>query len=78
MKILTAETQDSVHPGSETNTSSRIARTFYSDLPTSSVNQEIAKLAYSLWQQRDCPCGSPEFDWLEAERRVRQSFEILR
>jgi hypothetical protein len=78
MKILKAETQDSFHPGSEANTSSRIARTFYSEVPTSSVNQEIAKLAYSLWEQRGSPYGSPEFDWLEAERRIRQSLETLR
>ena len=33
--------------------------------------QDIATLAYALWQQRGAPDGSPEQDWLEAERRVR-------
>ena len=33
--------------------------------------QDIANLAYALWQQRGCPEGSPEQDWSEAESRVR-------
>lgn len=33
--------------------------------------QDIVNLAYALWQQRGCPEGSPEQDWIEAERRVR-------
>ncbi len=34
-------------------------------------NEKVAKLAYTLWQQRGCPKGSAEFDWLEAERKLR-------
>ena len=30
--------------------------------------QEIAALAYELWQERGCPEGSPEVDWFEAKR----------
>lgn len=33
--------------------------------------QEIANLAYVLWQQRGGIDGSAEQDWLEAERRVQ-------
>ncbi len=33
--------------------------------------QDIANLAYTLWQQRGCPEGSPEQDWSEAERIMR-------
>src|SRR6185369_15339137 len=29
--------------------------------------EQIASLAYVLWQQRGCPEGSPEADWLRAE-----------
>jgi Protein of unknown function (DUF2934) len=29
---------------------------------------DIAQLAYALWQQRGCPEGSAESDWLEAEQ----------
>ena len=35
---------------------------------TVTVN-EIALRAYQLWQERGCPIGSPEQDWLEAERQ---------
>ena len=29
---------------------------------------EIAKLAYDLWERRGQPLGSPEVDWYAAER----------
>jgi hypothetical protein len=38
---------------------------------TQSKHQDIANLAYALWQRRGCCEGSPEQDWLEAEQRVR-------
>jgi hypothetical protein len=28
---------------------------------------DIAALAYHLWQDRGCPMGSPEEDWYKAE-----------
>ena len=28
---------------------------------------DIATLAYRLWQERGCPIGSPEEDWFRAE-----------
>jgi hypothetical protein len=31
---------------------------------------DIATLAYALWQQRGCPEGSPEEDWVQAERQL--------
>src|SRR5207237_6396539 len=30
--------------------------------------ERIARLAYSYWQERGCPEGSPEEDWLRAEQ----------
>ena len=33
--------------------------------------QEISKLAYQFWQARGCPEGSPDDDWLEAERQLQ-------
>ena len=36
---------------------------------------EIAALAYQLWQARGCPEGSPEVDWLEAEKQIRARYE---
>jgi hypothetical protein len=36
--------------------------------PDSPPKQEqIARLAYSYWQARGCPEGSPDEDWLRAE-----------
>ena len=31
----------------------------------------IAQLAYHYWEQRGRPFGSPEVDWLPAEREIR-------
>ncbi len=32
---------------------------------------EIARLAYSYWLERGCQGGSPEDDWLRAERELK-------
>jgi hypothetical protein len=34
-------------------------------------HQEIAALAYQLWEARGCPSGSPELDWFEAVKELR-------
>jgi hypothetical protein len=34
-------------------------------------HQEIANLAYELWQARGCPDGSPETDWFQAVHTLR-------
>lgn len=34
--------------------------------------EEIARLAYQLWEERGCPVGSPELDWERAEKALRQ------
>ena len=34
-------------------------------------HEAIAALAYALWEQRGCPVGSPEEDWLRAERQLQ-------
>ena len=31
---------------------------------------EVARLAYLLWQRRGCPFGSPEVDWRKAEEQL--------
>jgi hypothetical protein len=38
--------------------------------PHNSSNEEIERLAFYLWQKRGKPVGSPDVDWLEAERRL--------
>jgi len=37
------------------------------------THEEIARLAYSYWEARGCQGGSPEEDWLRAERAVRNA-----
>jgi hypothetical protein len=34
------------------------------------MKERIALLAYSYWEERGCHGGSPEEDWLRAEREV--------
>ena len=33
--------------------------------------QDIAALAYGLWEARGCPEGSPEIDWFAALEQLR-------
>jgi hypothetical protein len=37
------------------------------------TTEDIANLAYALWQERGCPDGSPEEDWYDAEYRLSSS-----
>ena len=45
-------------------------------------HDEIAKLAYELWERRGHPLGSPEIDWHAAEsalgvRHSQEQFSLL-
>ena len=40
-------------------------------------HQDIAALAYALWQARGCPEGSPEEDWFHAAHELRARGEGL-
>lgn len=40
---------------------------------TGPTHDEIAALAYALWEHRGRPDGSPEVDWLKAERSLLRS-----
>ena len=46
----------------------RAAPIFYA---SPAVREEIATLAYKYWQERKGVGGSPEEDWLQAEKTVR-------
>ena len=35
------------------------------------LHDQISLRAYQLWQERGCPIGSPEEDWLRAEEEIR-------
>jgi hypothetical protein len=44
-------------------------------------HKRIARLAYSYWEARGRPCGSPEEDWSRAEeelRRRKSAFEVVK
>jgi hypothetical protein len=45
------------------------------DSSESPVHQEIAALAYSLWQARGCPEGTPDEDWFNAEEALKAKAE---
>ncbi|PWU10082.1 MAG: hypothetical protein C5B51_04985 [Terriglobia bacterium] len=38
--------------------------------------EQVASLAYHLWQARGCPVGSPDIDWFEAEQQLRSPAEV--
>lgn len=40
------------------------------DLTAVSVHEKVALLAYSYWEERGRPAGSPEEDWYRAEKEV--------
>jgi len=48
-----------------------ISRTPDETVERKSVHDQIAALAYALWQQRGCPNGTPEQDWYDAEQKLR-------
>jgi len=41
--------------------------------PELPVHEQIASLAYALWQARGCPEGSSDVDWLQAEEGLTSS-----
>lgn len=45
------------------------------DSSESLVHEEIAALAYSLWQGRGCPGGTPDEDWFKAEEALKANAE---
>jgi hypothetical protein len=41
--------------------------------PAASLHDQIALLAYAYWEERGCPSGSAEEDWLRAEQEISGS-----
>jgi hypothetical protein len=70
-----AATSPSVHRESEMRKPPGTASASHSQVPETSMQENLEKLAYGLWQERGCPNGSPEIDWVEAERKLRESSE---
>ena len=63
-----------VTPGSilrdATETPIRAANPSQTEIPETSMQESIAKLAHALWEHRGSPYGSPEADWFEAEQQL--------
>jgi hypothetical protein len=38
----------------------------------------IREIAYALWERRGAPIGSPDVDWIEAERQLSEARLDLR
>jgi hypothetical protein len=75
MKTPTTETQALVRQDSEPNRPTQTAGASHSHVPETSMQGDVAKLAYALWEQRGCSPGSADEDWLQAERNFRESAE---
>lgn len=45
------------------------------DTESQAYREQVALLAYQLWQQRGSPVGSPEVDWLEAEQQLEHTLK---
>jgi hypothetical protein len=85
MKLMSAltlkESAMEVEQGSATATAPALekqapTRPDYPDLNSllaALEHERIAALAYSYWQQRGCPDGSPDYDWLAAQRHIREN-----
>jgi DUF2934 family protein len=68
-------------PATQVKGTSALART--GDVATAPPleHKKIARLAYSYWEARGRPDGSPEQDWFRAEeelRRRKSAFEVVK
>jgi len=43
-----------------------------SNTPEPFTGNEVAVLAYQIWQQRGCPIGSGKDDWFQAEKELKE------
>jgi Protein of unknown function (DUF2934) len=76
MKTTPTKTQALVRQDSEPNRPTHTAGASHSHVPETSMQEDVAKLAYAIWEQRrGSQDGSAHEDWLEAERNFRESTE---
>jgi hypothetical protein len=48
-----------------------------SPLPDQMEKKRVAEMAFSFWEERGRPFGSPDEDWFRAERELRSTVEKL-
>ena len=46
-----------------------------SPLPDQMEERRVAEMAFSFWEDRGRPFGSPDEDWFRAERELRSTAE---
>jgi hypothetical protein len=64
--------ESTTNPNAESVTAVYEASPEADDPVSAEGHEKIARLAYSYWQVRGCPIGSPEEDWYRAENELRQ------
>lgn len=57
-------------PGRAIRKTSEVVESQASRATTNTDQDAIRTLAYELWIKRGCPIGSPQEDWLQAERAL--------
>jgi hypothetical protein len=67
----TMATQGSTRRHSKPSRSTRGANGSRFQASQGSMHEQIASLAYAIWEQRDCSQGSADEDWKQAERELR-------
>jgi hypothetical protein len=73
MSTTTAPTATSVRQESETSMSTRETGVSRFQMADISVQEQIARLEDSIWQQRDCSQGPAQADAKEAESQFCES-----
>ena len=72
--VVSAPTPTRRKPASTTRakrpTAAPVAALAAHPAPAAPSREQIASLAYSYWKARGCQGGSPEQDWLRAEREL--------
>jgi hypothetical protein len=71
----TRKAATSKRPARSASPDSNISSTTQTPVPIAA--EAIAALAYSYWVARGCEGGSPEEDWLLAERELRGSLAMV-
>jgi Protein of unknown function (DUF2934) len=71
MKTTRTRTQRLLEAESETHESTARKDAPQFQISEISMHEQIASLAYAIWEQRDCSRGSAEEDWKQAERELR-------
>jgi hypothetical protein len=71
MNLQPALAEQTFSPGATFGTRYEIGYPDLNALLAALEHERIATLAYTYWEQRGCPPGSPDEDWHRAEQNIR-------